>query len=447
MESQLFTECHYYRFSSGGRTNIYGLALFESSMESGLPVDPEFPSNVLRSFPQDISHKPRNQNKSKAIKHLFVSSFYGITCFVSAMGYWNTVELPLNQDIGEIVSMDVFSSDQSNLIFALTTTEDDGQHNFTLRIYSLDDASQIYIEEAIFRIAEQCQVIRIPFTPMQLFHTGINTNGKPNMCLLLCGNDGGVHLYLRNKSTNKWEDESVRSYFPLLESLSELSLNILSLEIREIGDLKIVAAGCQNGRLYVSIMKFDISAGDFVPIDEPAFVVLFSPITSISVFSSSSSKNSPGDIHMLVTCAVEQAIIYWFNLNCYNALNRPVYLKECSQYDSVLCSNIMDVDWDGKNEILVGTYGRELLVYKQDIDKHNVLTFKLIWQRSFSHPIYQIANLDLNQDSIEELTVATQHGIHILQPNLEKAKTELFQVLKNLESLKKELDELKEQLP
>ncbi|CAG8590519.1 13258_t:CDS:2 [Racocetra fulgida] len=107
----------------------------------------------------------------------------------------------------------------------------------------------------------------------------------------------------------------------------------------------------------------------------------------------------------------------------------------------------MDVDWDGKNEILVGTYGRELLVYKQDIDDHNVLTFKLIWQRSFSHPIYQITNLDLNQDSVEELIVATQHGIHILQPNLEKAKTELFQVLKNLESLKKELDELKEQSP
>ncbi|CAG8733689.1 4894_t:CDS:10 [Cetraspora pellucida] len=405
MESQLFTECHYHRFSSGGRTNIYGLALFESSMESGLPVDSEFPSNVLKSFPQDISHKPRSQKKSKAIKHLFVSSFYGITCFVSAMGYWNTVELPLNQDIGEIVSMDVFSSDQSNLIFALSTTEDDGQHNFTLRIYSLDDASKMYIEEAIFRIAEQCQVIRIPFTPMQLFHTGININGESNTCLLLCGNDGGVHLYLRNKSTNKWEDESVRSYFPLLTSLSESSSSILSLDIREIGDLKIVAAGCQNGRLYVSIMKFDTLTGDFAPIDEPAFVVLFSPITSISVFSSSSSKT----------------------------LNRPVYLKECSQYDSVLCSNIMDVDWDGKNEILV------------DIDDHNVLTFKLIWQRSFSHPIYQITNLDLNQDGIEELIVATQHGIHILQPNLEKAKTELLQVLKNLEDLKKELEELKEQ--
>ncbi|CAG8486028.1 16673_t:CDS:10 [Dentiscutata erythropus] len=429
MESQLFTECHYSRFSSGGRTNIYGLALFETSMESGLPVDSEFPSNIIKSFPQNISHKPQSQNKSNAIKHLFVSSFYGITCFVSATGYWNTIELPINQDIGEIVSMDAFPSDQSNLIFTLTTTEGDGQHNFTLRIYSLDDASQMYMEEAIFRIAEQCQVIRIPFTPMQLFHTGININGKLNTCLLLCGNDGGVHLYLRNKSTNKWEEEPVRSYFPLLASLSESSSSILSLEIREIGDLKIVAAGCQNGRLYVSIMKYDSSVGDFVPMDEPAFVVLFSPITSISVFSSSSSKVSSGDIHMLVTCAVERAIIYC-NVDKVS-LNRPVYLKECSQYDSVLCSNIMDVDWDGNNEIIIGTYGRELLVYKQGL--------------SFSHPIYQIANLDLNQDGIEELIVATQYGIHILQPNLEKAKTELLKVLEDLKSLKNELKELKEE--
>lgn len=41
-------------------------------------------------------------------------------------------------------------------------------------------------------------------------------------------------------------------------------------------------------------------------------------------------------------------------------------LLPCSeQHDSVLCSHVMDVDWDGQQEILIGTYGREVLIYKQ----------------------------------------------------------------------------------
>ena len=33
-------------------------------------------------------------------------------------------------------------------------------------------------------------------------------------------------------------------------------------------------------------------------------------------------------------------------------------LPESEHYDAVLCSAIADVDMDGKNEILLGTYGQ-----------------------------------------------------------------------------------------
>ena len=49
------------------------------------------------------------------------------------------------------------------------------------------------------------------------------------------------------------------------------------------------------------------------------------------------------------------------------------------------------------------------------IDSQDTITYQLIWQRSFAHPIYRIAGLDLNEDGIEELIVATQYGVHILQ--------------------------------
>jgi len=42
--------------------------------------------------------------------------------------------------------------------------------------------------------------------------------------------------------------------------------------------------------------------------------------------------------------------------------------------------------------------------YSQD-----TIIYQLIWQRSFIHLIYRIASLDLNEDGIEEIIVATQY--------------------------------------
>ncbi|CAJ0644501.1 7520_t:CDS:2, partial [Entrophospora sp. SA101] len=50
MTSRYFTECHYSRFSSGGRTNIYGLSILKTFMKSGLPRDQEFPSNITKTL-------------------------------------------------------------------------------------------------------------------------------------------------------------------------------------------------------------------------------------------------------------------------------------------------------------------------------------------------------------------------------------------------------------
>ncbi|RIA89099.1 hypothetical protein C1645_773359 [Glomus cerebriforme] len=378
-------------------------------------------------------------------QHLFVSSFYGITCFVSAPGYWNTIKLPLdNKDIGEIISMDVFSSVHSDLIFALTTAhsgqnDDDPQSQFSLRIYSLGVLISNFMEDAIFKVVEEnCQSIRLHFTPMQLVHTKIDKDGEDCIVLLLCGTDGGVHLYIEDKYTKEWKESPVQPYYPFLAGLADSESKILSLEIKEFGNVKFIAAGCQNGMLHISILKQNESTGDFER--EQSSVALFSPITSISIFASSTSKDKPEEIHMLVTCAVEQAIIY-----CYvdkEILKHPLYLRECSKHDSVLCSHIMDIDWDGKNEILIGTYGRELLIYKQNVNSQGMIIYQLLWQRSFTHPIYRITGLDLNEDGIEELIVATQYGVHILQPNLYKAKERLLKVLNEIDILNKKCKEI-----
>ncbi|CAB4424908.1 unnamed protein product [Rhizophagus irregularis] len=448
-----FNESHYEHFPSGGRTNIYGLSVFASYLESGLPCLPEFPSNALKNPPHEIfAYNLRKKNNRKRIhQHLFVSFFYGINCFVSGSGHWNTIELPLDiKDIGEIISMDVFSSINSDLTIALTTVNSnqkitfEDENQFFLQIYSLvDDSASTFMEDAIYKVVEKdChQSIMLHFTPMQLFHTKINKDGEDCSALLLCGTEGGIHLYTEDKHAKKWEQSSIQPYFPFIAGLTRSAnsdLKILSLEIKEFHNVKIIAVGCQNGMLHISVLKRNDSNEEFV--QEQSSVALFSPITSISIFTSSTSKDKQEEIHMLVTCAVEQAIIY-----CYvdkEILKSPIYLRECSQHDSVLCSHIMDIDWDGKNEILIGTYGRELLIYKQNVNSQDMITYQLLWQRSFTHPIYRITSLDLNEDGIEELIVATQYGVHILQPNLSKAKEQLLKVLDEIDNLNKEYKKL-----
>lgn len=44
--------------------------------------------------------------------------------------------------------------------------------------------------------------------------------------------------------------------------------------------------------------------------------------------------------------------------------NKSIVLPESFLHDSIMCGIIADIDWDGVNEIILGTYGKRLLIYK-----------------------------------------------------------------------------------
>lgn len=45
-----------------------------------------------------------------------------------------------------------------------------------------------------------------------------------------------------------------------------------------------------------------------------------------------------------------------------NGFNRPLFLPQSHLHDSVLCAEVADVNWDGRNELILGTYGKVGLV-------------------------------------------------------------------------------------
>ena len=54
--------------------------------------------------------------------------------------------------------------------------------------------------------------------------------------------------------------------------------------------------------------------------------------------------------------------ILYFRDILNNGLSKLSILPDSDKYDCVLCSHVSDLDWDGTNEILLGTYGQVKLI-------------------------------------------------------------------------------------
>lgn len=132
---------------------------------------------------------------------------------------------------------------------------------------------------------------------------------------------------------------------------------------------------------------------------------------------------------VLVTSTIELSVVYRNVLQ--SGLEDQVVLSMSDQYDSVLCALVTDVDFDCEPEILLGTYGQELLCYKYRVSNAHVSgtagsqpasppsgEFHLLWQRTFPSPLLSMEYVDLTCDGLCELAVVCLKGLHILQHSL-----------------------------
>nr|KAF6272666.1 kaptin, actin binding protein [Myotis myotis] len=120
---------------------------------------------------------------------------------------------------------------------------------------------------------------------------------------------------------------------------------------------------------------------------------------------------------------LEPAVVYRDLLS--RGLEDQLLLPGSDQFDSVLCGLVTDVDLDGQPEVLVATYGQELLCYKYCGPESGLPEaergFRLLWQRSFPSPLLAMAHVDLTGDGLRELAVVSLKGVHILQHSLIQA--------------------------
>lgn len=91
-------------------------------------------------------------------------------------------------------------------------------------------------------------------------------------------------------------------------------------------------------------------------------------------------------------------------------MKRDIILNGSDSSDCILCCCIADINMDGKNEILLGTYGQEVLIFSLTND-----TWELTTRKLFNAPVHSISYIDITNDGINELIIFTQRGVHILQ--------------------------------
>lgn len=223
-----------------------------------------------------------------------------------------------------------------------------------------------------------CQYMKLEFIPYQLTHTQLITEDSKETVFLLSGGDKKVHLYREVKVDleHSFMETPILDYFPEFKNITS---NILWMNIVYTNDNKqrITARGHQSGEIIVFVVE---------PLAKEILhefsIVHDGPITRVLLFTSenkvripscldnivakeSATKEEPSNLesfHLLVGSAIEQSVVYQNIIK--NKFDDQLLLPDSDKYDCVMCAAAVDIDFDGKNELLLGTYGQELLTYK-----------------------------------------------------------------------------------
>uniref|UniRef100_A0A672P9T6 Kaptin (actin binding protein) n=1 Tax=Sinocyclocheilus grahami TaxID=75366 RepID=A0A672P9T6_SINGR len=344
----------------------------------------------------------------------------------------------------EIVSIDAFnkSAPKRGMVVGITFIKDSGDKATPfLNIYcDYEPGSEFNLES----IAQSCLNLELQFTPFQLYHTEVHCgDGSSETVFLLSGHDQRIHLYKENASLHQFEEQPVERLFPELQELPSnvLWLNVLSIDQNR----RLTAFGCQNGSVGLSLVNQkgpEILQNWRVQHDSPISTVLLFPLKQQHQSPDTNSENGcclqvSGWLvcclfctMCLVECKINVCVFR--DVEQYG-LSRQLCLAESDQCDAVLCALVVDLDFDGQHELLLGTYGQDLLCYKFHQptgafeDK-----LQLLWRRSFKSPLLSLIYLDLDGDGLRELAVLTLKGLHILQHSL---KTTADLVLHRLSTL------------
>lgn len=299
---------------------------------------------------------------------------------------------------------------------------------------------------------------------------------------LISGGDNHLHLY-KFVPESGFHELLGSKYLPTMTTSYPSS--VISLDTEVFGSLGVLAVGCQDGTVQVISKQDGVTRQWSVSLDGPiSSLKLFKSdvrgqVTSVTRLEpsphslirslqeriatahytehseaphitpplqsplktpsqSAAQVQHPFEVNLIVGASIGYAVIFKNILEI--GFSSYHFLPESDKNDAVLAVGLADADFDhdGHTEILVGTYGRKLLVYKDvqkaapeaDAGRDGVnpsaapatadqsapsSDYKLVWQRQFVYPILDFLSDDWTGDGINDLVVCSKFGLHLMQ--------------------------------
>jgi endoglucanase Acf2 len=152
------------------------------------------------------------------------------------------------------------------------------------------------------------------------------------------------------------EELSIGEYFPELVNLPSVVMDY-NITIRD--GHRYTVYGCQDGT--VKCFMVDVITNNVLKCMSSDY--FDGPITSVNLFNSSSSSEVVN--HLLVTLSLNpSAAVYKDIFNGDGSCNDPLILPSSHHHDSISCSALADLTFANQSELIIGSYGKVLLIYK-----------------------------------------------------------------------------------
>lgn len=341
----------------------------------------------------------------------------------------------------EIISIDAFNKSCANddFVIGITIIKPSSDHKTEtyFNIYSEWEPSAVFNLESV---SQNCLILELDFIPYQLYHTTVLLNGdieySKEVVWLLSGSDDRIHIFREDRVNHCYSEVKIEDYFPELMLPPSI---VLWMDIQYNSDFtqRVSAYGCECGFMKLSIvnpmhneilsywtMEFDGSISSLClfnlesKLKRPEFVQ----------GKENGNEPKPSSINLLVANTSQSSFVFMDVARC--GLSNLHRLQGSREFDAVLCSSVADVDMDNNKEILLGTYGQELLIYKY-VNK----LWVLYGQRTFANPIHSLMYVDVTGDGVRELVILSLRGVHILQHDPELVSKILAERFQNFSTL------------
>ncbi|CAF1282766.1 unnamed protein product [Adineta ricciae] len=255
------------------------------------------------------------------------------------------------------------------------------------------------------------------------------TTNDNEVILVVAGGEKLVFFSEKNERVLQDITKIIDLYLP---ELSHTSGNVCAMDIVTISDLetnqlkqRLIACGHSNGLLDLYIT--DVQPDGTVKIVHKTRE-FDSFISSVKFFYHNKKPLNDEQPHLLVTSSLEPAVIYR-NVTL-NIFADPVVLSGTETQDCITSSCVCDIDLDGKNEVLLGTFGKYCFICRVPIDSRKTdpvegltfvgETFPVCRALSLAASAYGILAFDLTNDGLDEIIIATTKGLHVYQLELDE---------------------------